>query len=533
MKSRILQQSRSRLVAGGNGATTFLFAATTTTSYDSDGMDLHQYQKRSPSPLKRKHYESEDEESSPGASMRPRKGSDSSGSPISVTVSSGELVRRANNCVEVKYSPILTNSSGQPRQTAVVPPTPGARNPKCARCRNHGKTENVKGHKRFCPHRFCICPKCQLIKERQRVMAQQVALRRAQAQDEAMGRFHPEEDVVLNGISSPGSPSSDGPAFAMRMLSSTFSAAASGGIKGDTLRKDFHALISKVDVNQSVALSALLALLKKSESLQDAMDSLADAVKQLPEMFPPQLDSGFSTPTSEISRRSLDLISGEFSREKLATDIIATENLVHDVPSRENYWSEYMRDNLVASERAQTYARSLSCCIRPTSVASSPPASAFWMSGSTGTAAPGFMYPQPYPSFMLPSPYYSGQLSAPYSLGGRPTNGSHSPLEQHQMSYGLAPPPTTVSSPYTPLFPAAPSTAAGPSSSGDSRGSAEFREDSDREGAAAPLGSGIERVSPPSTSSAPAPTVHPKATRGRNHQFDFSRPSTTENHLRR
>ncbi|XP_054716528.1 doublesex and mab-3 related transcription factor 1-like isoform X2 [Uloborus diversus] len=491
MKSRILQQSRSRLVAGGNGATTFLFAATTTTSYDSDGMDLHQYQKRSPSPLKRKHYESEDEESSPGASMRPRKGSDSSGSPISVTVSSGELVRRANNCVEVKYSPILTNSSGQPRQTAVVPPTPGARNPKCARCRNHGKTENVKGHKRFCPHRFCICPKCQLIKERQRVMAQQVALRRAQAQDEAMGRFHPEEDVVLNGISSPGSPSSDGPAFAMRMLSSTFSAAASGGIKGDTLRKDFHALISKVDVNQSVALSALLALLKKSESLQDAMDSLADAVKQLPEMFPPQLDSGFSTPTSEISRRSLDLIS------------------------------------------AQTYARSLSCCIRPTSVASSPPASAFWMSGSTGTAAPGFMYPQPYPSFMLPSPYYSGQLSAPYSLGGRPTNGSHSPLEQHQMSYGLAPPPTTVSSPYTPLFPAAPSTAAGPSSSGDSRGSAEFREDSDREGAAAPLGSGIERVSPPSTSSAPAPTVHPKATRGRNHQFDFSRPSTTENHLRR
>ncbi|XP_054716529.1 doublesex and mab-3 related transcription factor 1-like isoform X3 [Uloborus diversus] len=473
MKSRILQQSRSRLVAGGNGATTFLFAATTTTSYDSDGMDLHQYQKRSPSPLKRKHYESEDEESSPGASMRPRKGSDSSGSPISVTVSSGELVRRANNCVEVKYSPILTNSSGQPRQTAVVPPTPGARNPKCARCRNHGKTENVKGHKRFCPHRFCICPKCQLIKERQRVMAQQVALRRAQAQDEAMGRFHPEEDVVLNGISSPGSPSSDGPAFAMRMLSSTFSAAASGGIKGDTLRKDFHALISKVDVNQSVALSALLALLKKSESLQDAMDSLADAVKQLPEMFPPQLDS------------------------------------------------------------AQTYARSLSCCIRPTSVASSPPASAFWMSGSTGTAAPGFMYPQPYPSFMLPSPYYSGQLSAPYSLGGRPTNGSHSPLEQHQMSYGLAPPPTTVSSPYTPLFPAAPSTAAGPSSSGDSRGSAEFREDSDREGAAAPLGSGIERVSPPSTSSAPAPTVHPKATRGRNHQFDFSRPSTTENHLRR
>ncbi|KAH7730134.1 DM DNA binding domain-containing protein [Aphelenchoides avenae] len=58
--------------------------------------------------------------------------------------------------------------------------------PNCQKCGQHGRKARLKGHKRVCPYRDCECPKCQVVSERQKLMANQIKMRRRQRKETMM-----------------------------------------------------------------------------------------------------------------------------------------------------------------------------------------------------------------------------------------------------------------------------------------------------------------------------------------------------------
>ncbi|KAI1720707.1 DM DNA binding domain-containing protein [Ditylenchus destructor] len=54
------------------------------------------------------------------------------------------------------------------------------RQPHCQRCTQHNVQNRLKGHKQHCPFKLCKCDKCMVVKQRQRLMADQIKARRRQ-----------------------------------------------------------------------------------------------------------------------------------------------------------------------------------------------------------------------------------------------------------------------------------------------------------------------------------------------------------------
>ena len=101
----------------------------------------------------------------------------------------------ASPCLPVASPCLPTPSPCLPVNAAA--PANGGRNPRCARCSNHGVSVPLKGHKAYCTYRSCKCDKCQLVVLRRTIMAQQVAWRRRQDLDRLRQQQQRQQQMVM------------------------------------------------------------------------------------------------------------------------------------------------------------------------------------------------------------------------------------------------------------------------------------------------------------------------------------------------
>ncbi|XP_029582255.1 doublesex- and mab-3-related transcription factor B1 [Salmo trutta] len=81
----------------------------------------------------------------------------------------------------------------------VYKPPKSPRNPKCARCRNHGFIVQLKGHSGQCQFLKCNCWKCSLIAERTKIMAYQRHIKKTNKEESALNlTWSRPDDTAVN-----------------------------------------------------------------------------------------------------------------------------------------------------------------------------------------------------------------------------------------------------------------------------------------------------------------------------------------------